>query len=296
MRGKVANIIINMQKFKTLIFITLLSSLFLLSCTKISNEQVTPPDSTDEETIVNYEPRGRIIDNAITSSEEIFYITIRNVRFTLPEEWEAKTAYLSGADIKLGKQEGQSMMKLTIKPNILPEEQDLFKKIPELNPGDWYELSCGISSWCYYLYIRDTWYSFEIEVLNLENWDKFKKDLYEFFNSIEMIESPLNTEIFDLTFNDLEDYFSLTNSQEYLAGLLTYNMTPKGYVLIKDEKGEKKKFTTNDSEGTYPYFLIFVEEDYQSKESITFYLQKIHPPKDGEVYGPFKGNLADLLN
>lgn len=288
---------------KYLKFVIGFSSLFILtSCSQeLSQEMVEAPEDEVNE---YYESRGRINEEGSALNEEgQTTITIEGATFTLPDGWNSQTVYIGGADIELQNQKEGSIMDFTLEGNvkITANDEERLIALPEITSGEWFELRCGMGAWCYYVNVRDTTYSLTYGLDYAEEWDQFEKDLYEFFNSMEITaysseESQLNTEIFDLEFSTLEEYFALTDTtlyeSEYGAGYLFGTIAPEGYVLIRED-GEPKKFLI-ESDYDNNFIWIYVEEGYEAKEEATFYLNRVAGPRS-ELYGPFSADLMSLL-
>lgn len=282
--------------------------LFLLTltgCNQGYEQEMVEP--YEEEVNEDYEPRGRINEEGLSVNEEgESVISVEGVSFTLPGGWNAEEVYIGGADIELQNQKEGSIMDLVVDGNveITADDEERLISLPELTSGEWFELPCGLGAWCYYVNIRESTYSLVFGLDYAEAWDQFEKDLYSFFNSMEVSaydssDNQLNTKVFDLGFSTLEDYFLLTNTiqyeSEYRAGYIPYNLAPEGYVLIRDEEGEPKRFYLENTDNDVNFIFIYAEEFYESKESATFYLNRIAGPRV-ELYGPFSANLAYLLN
>ncbi len=69
----------------------------------------------------------------------------------------------------------------------------------------------------------------------------------------------------------------------------TADYSIEGYELVVDENGDPVHFENAS-------FWIYAETDYESKVdgSASFYLRGMEGPRDA-VYGPFEGNLVELL-
>ncbi len=284
---------------KYLKFLIGFSSLFILtSCSQVLQDEV---NEEKEE----YESRGRINEEGSALNEDgQTTVTIEGATFTLPDGWNSETVYIGGADIELQNQKEGSMMDLTMEGNvkISANDEERLVALPEITSGEWFELPCGMGAWCYYVNVRDTTYFLTYGLDYVEGWDQFEEDLYGFFNSMEITvydsgEGQLNTEVFDLGLSTLEEYFALTDAalyeSEYGAGYLFGTIAPEGYVLIRDEDGEPKKFLV-ESDYDNNFVWIYAQEGYETKEEVTFYLNRVAGPRS-ELYGPFSADLMSLL-
>ncbi|QQR55309.1 hypothetical protein IPG41_02005 [Candidatus Peregrinibacteria bacterium] len=279
--------------------------LILPACSQAYEQEMVEP--YEEEVKEDYELRGRVNEEGLFVNQEgESIVNVEGLSFTLPEGWNAVEAYIGGADIELQNQKEGSIMDLAVEGNleITDDDEERLIALPELTSGKWFELPCGLGAWCYYVNIRESTYFLVFGLDYVEAWDQFEKDLYSFFNSMEVSaydssDNQLNTEVFDLGFSTLEEYFLLTEviqyESEYSAGgNITNNLAPEGYVLIRNEEGEPKRFYLENSDREVNFISIYAEEGYESKEAATFYLNRMAGPRV-ELYGPFSANLASLL-
>lgn len=108
-----------------------------------------------------------------------------------------------------------------------------------------------------------------------------------------------NQEGFDLDLPTLKDYFLLTDviqyESPYGAGYIDISEAPEGYIVIRDAEGSPKEFSLEGIGGNEAGFVtIYPEEGYETKEEVSFYLNRVAGPRS-ELYGPFLGDLKSLL-